>query len=437
MTFEDLGLSEPLLQAIRDMRYSHPTPIQTLAIPPALAGNDVLGCAQTGTGKTAAFALPILHRLSQATAAASGPRKLRALVLAPTRELAAQIGECFGTLARHGGRRHAVIFGGVGQGPQCDALRRGVDVLVATPGRLLDLLGQRVLTLQDVEILVLDEADRMLDMGFIHDIRRILAMIPARRQSMLFSATLPTSIMGLAEDILQEPARVSVAPEAPAAQTVQQAVYLVDKPQKQALLQHLLTTQEVRRAIVFARTKHGADRIAKRLARAGISADALHSDKSQNARLRAMAAFRNGQTLVLVASDIAARGIDVADISHVFNYDMPGEAETYVHRIGRTGRAGAAGQAVSFCDQDEREALRDIEKLLGKRLPVVPFDLPEEAPVPASRPVTSGPTAANASRASSRQRSSGEGVTDGTSRSARRRRRRRSRGQGELLAAGR
>ncbi len=373
MEFTDLGLVEPLLRAIRDERYVDPTPIQQQAIAPVLAGQDLLGCAQTGTGKTAAFALPILQRL-MGQSKTTNRRAIRCLVMAPTRELAAQIAESFAAYGRYTGLRHTVIFGGVNQNPQCRALSAGVDILVATPGRLLDLLGQRKLSLGSVEVLVLDEADRMLDMGFLPDIRRVLAQVPPRRQTLLFSATVPTDIRKLASELLSNPVQVSVAPEAPAAETVAQSVYLVEKSHKQDLLQQLLRDRQVSRAIVFTRTKHGADRVAQKLGRAGIEAQAIHGNKSQNARVRAMEGFRSGRTRVLVASDIAARGIDVAEISHVFNFDMPNEAETYVHRIGRTGRAGATGMAISFCGSDERPYLRDIEKLTGQRLPVVKAD---------------------------------------------------------------
>lgn len=388
MPFNNLGLIEPLLQAVRSEGYVTPTTIQEQAIPPILAGKDLLGCAQTGTGKTAAFALPILqhlHRLAKADG--RRPRPIRALILAPTRELAAQIGESYRVYGRHAGLRHAVIFGGVKQGPQDRALRSGVDILVATPGRLLDLLNQRVLSLAHVEILVLDEADRMLDMGFIHDIRRVIAQMPARRQTLLFSATMPRDIQTLADSLLKKPVKVWVTPESPAVGTVQQSVYFAESHQKATLLEHLLADAAVTRALVFTRTKRGADRVARRLSRGDIAAEAIHSNKSQNARTRVLLSFKAGQTRVLVASDIAARGLDVDDISHVINYDLPRDAETYVHRIGRTGRAGALGEAISLCSEDERSDLRDIERLLGKGIPVlaVGITLPS-APPPGSRP---------------------------------------------------
>ena len=367
MPFKKLGLIEPLLQALRPEGYTVPTAIQEKAIPPTLEGRDLLGCAQTGTGKTAAFALPILQHLHRRVAAdKSGHRPIRALILAPTRELAAQIGESFHAYGRHAGLRHTVIFGGVKQGSQDRALKQGVDLVVATPGRLLDLLNQRLLSLRQVEILVLDEADRMLDMGFINDIRRVIAQLPAQRQTLMFSATMPKEIYDLAATLLKTPVKVYVSPEAPAPDTVQHSVYFVESTQKAALLEQLLRNPAVTRTLVFTRTKHGADRVTQRLNRAGISAEAIHSNKSQNARMRALEGFKQGRTRVLVASDIASRGLDVDNISHVINFDLPGDAETYVHRIGRTGRAGALGQAVSFCSGEQRGEWKDIERLLGE-----------------------------------------------------------------------
>jgi len=383
-----------LLRAVRSEGYTIPTAIQEQAIPPILQGKDLLGCAQTGTGKTAAFALPILQHLHRRMAADNGRhRPIRALIMAPTRELAAQIGESFRAYGRHAGARHTVIYGGVKQGPQDRALRQGVDIVVATPGRLLDLLGQRLLSLRQVEILVLDEADRMLDMGFIHDIRRIIAQVPARRQTLMFSATIPREIQALADTLLTTPVKVRVAAESPAAVTVQQAVYYAESPQKAVLLEHLLENPAMTRALVFTRTKRGADRVARRLIGCHIAAEAIHSNKSQNARQRALEGFKKGKTRVLVASDIASRGLDVDDISHVINYDLPREAETYVHRIGRTGRAGAVGQAVSFCSGEQRGELRAIERLLGKGIPVLHpgIKLPmHETPPSAARPETRG-----------------------------------------------
>ena len=380
MPFKTLRLIEPLLRAIQSEGYVIPTAIQTQAIPYVLDGRDLMGCAQTGTGKTAAFALPILQRLhghgkipkSSGHAGAAGHSKpIRALILTPTRELAAQIGESFHVYGQHTGLRHTVIYGGVRQGPQTQALHRGVDILVATPGRLLDLLNQRLLSLSGVEILVLDEADRMLDMGFIHDIRRVIAQMPARRQTLMFSATMPGEIRALANTILHDPVHVKVAAESPAADTVEQALYFVDTESKAPLLAHLLQDLRITRALVFTRTKHGADKVVRRLLHADIVAEAIHSNKSQNARRRALANFKAGKTRVLVASDIAARGLDVDNISHVINFDLPNVAETYVHRVGRTGRAGARGQAISFCSEEQRDDLHEIQRLLGKAIPVL------------------------------------------------------------------
>jgi ATP-dependent RNA helicase RhlE len=390
MPFKTLRLIQPLLSAVQSEGYTIPTAIQQEAIPHVLEGRDLMGCAQTGTGKTAAFALPILQRLhehgtipkpSGHAGAASHSRPIRALILTPTRELAAQIGESFRVYGQHLGLRHTVVFGGVKQGPQTLALHRGVDILVATPGRLLDLLNQRLLSLHDVEIFVLDEADRMLDMGFIHDIRRVIAQLPARRQTLMFSATLPREIRALAETILHKPVQVTVASKSPAADTVKQVLYFVDPQSKPALLEHLLQDAQITRALVFTRTKHGADKLVRRLAHAAIVAEAMHSNKLQNTRLRALANFKSGKTRVLVASDIAARGLDVDNISHVFNYDLPNVAETYVHRIGRTGRAGARGQAISFCSEEQRDDLREIERLLGKAIPVLHHSIKTAAPV--------------------------------------------------------
>jgi ATP-dependent RNA helicase RhlE len=387
MDFDNLGLIEPLRHAVRHEGYQTPTPIQVQAIPPVIEGRDLLGCAQTGTGKTAAFALPILQRLHAGGAGDHRRRPVRALIVAPTRELAVQIGESFATYGRHTGLRHTMIFGGVKQRSQEQALKRGIDILVATPGRLLDLLNQRILKLDQVEVLVLDEADRMLDMGFIHDIRRVVAQIPADRQTLLFSATMPRAIRSLADSLMRRPVEIRVPAESPAADTVDQALYVVERSQKQALLEHLLSEPEVTRALVFSRTKRGADRVVHRLKRRNITAEAIHSNKSQNARLRSLNQFKTGEVRVLVASDIAARGLDVDDISHVVNYDLPGEAETYVHRIGRTGRAGASGQAVTFCMPDQHAMLRDIERLLGRAIPVL--EPPENLPA-AKAPTETG-----------------------------------------------
>jgi ATP-dependent RNA helicase RhlE len=373
MSFADLGLIEPLLRALRDEQYERPTPIQEQAIPEVLAGRDLLGLAQTGTGKTAAFALPILQRLVETGVQPVGDRPIRVLVLTPTRELAAQIGESFGAYGRHLGYRHTVIFGGVGQNPQERALRAGVDVLVATPGRLLDLVGQRIVHLQRLEVFVLDEADRMLDMGFIHDVRRVIALLPTRRQTLFFSATMPPEAQALADALLRDPATVAVTPVSSTVEKIEQSVYFVEKEDKRALLAHLLRDPAITRALVFTRTKHGANRVAESLARGPtpVRAEAIHGNKSQNARERALGNFKRGDTRVLVATDIAARGIDIDQISHVVNFDLPNVPETYVHRIGRTARAGASGAALSFCDREERAYLRDIERLIRREVPVV------------------------------------------------------------------
>lgn len=380
--FAELRLDNALLRAVEKAGYRVPTPIQAQAIPHVLAGRDLLGCAQTGTGKTAAFALPILQQLANNTPAHSGngsrrrrqgkaaARPVRALVLSPTRELAIQIGDSFSAYGCHTALTNTVIYGGVGQNPQIEALRQGVDVLIATPGRLLDLMGQGIVTLNNVEVLVLDEADRMLDMGFIRDVRRIIKAVPTQRQTLLFSATLPAEIVELAEHILINPLEVSVTPEQPTIAAIEQAVYFVPKQRKQGLLEYVLRDTSVKRVLVFTRTKHGANRVVKHLTRAGINAEPIHGNKSQTARQRALENFRDGSTRVLVATDVVARGIDVEDISHVIQFDLPNEPETYIHRIGRTARAGAAGIAMSFCADDEQPYLNDIEKLIRMKLPV-------------------------------------------------------------------
>ncbi|WP_346694439.1 DEAD/DEAH box helicase [uncultured Alistipes sp.] len=366
MTFQELNLTEPLLRAVTEKGYQTPTPIQQQAIPPALAGRDLLGCAQTGTGKTAAFTLPILQHL--AAEPVRGRRPIRALVLTPTRELAIQIDDCCRDYARHTAVRHAVIFGGVSQRPQVEELARGVDLLIATPGRLLDLIGQGFISLDAVRHFVLDEADRMLDMGFIHDIRRILPLLPARRQTLLFSATMPPEIERLAATILHDPVYITVTPPASVVETIRQQVLFVEKADKRERLTELLHERGEESVLVFSRTKHGADRIARQLTRAGIEARAIHGDKSQGARERALGDFRTGACRVLIATDIAARGIDIRELPLVVNFDLPEVAETYVHRIGRTGRAGSAGQALSFCAPEERELLDAILKLTGLML---------------------------------------------------------------------
>ncbi len=369
MTFEDLDLIDPLLDALDEEGYDTPTAIQEKIIPALLKGRDCLGCAQTGTGKTAAFALPILQHLA-AGPDRPGRRPIRALVLSPTRELAAQIGERLGAYGRFLHLRHLVIFGGVGQGPQVTALRRGVDTLVATPGRLLDLLGQGHVDLRDVEFFVLDEADRMLDMGFIHDIRKVLQVLPAKRQNLLFSATFPPAIVELSTGFLHDPLRVDVAPKLVAVERIDQKVMFVAHSNKKLLLAQLLSDPAVYQAIVFTRTKHGANRLVKQLEQNDIGAEAIHGNKSQGARERALRAFRSGDLHVLVATDLASRGLDVEAVTHVFNYDLPNEPESYVHRIGRTGRAGRDGMAVSFCDETEGAYLREIEWSTGQAIPV-------------------------------------------------------------------
>jgi len=367
--FAPLGLSQPLLRALLDEGYTTPTPVQADVIPHALAGRDVIAGAQTGTGKTAAFVLPILQRL--AADPAPHPRRIRALVLTPTRELASQIGDSIARYGRYLKSRHTVVYGGVSQHRQEIALGAHPDVLVATPGRLLDLMEQRLVSLAGVTHYVLDEADRMLDMGFIHDVRRITQAVPRERQTLLFSATVPPAIESLARGLLVDPVRVAIAPAVTTAERVEQTVMFVEKSAKRAALERLLDDPEVARAIVFTRTKHGANRLTEQLDRAGIDAAAIHGNKSQGARERALEAFRSGTTRVLVATDVAARGIDVDDVSHVINYDLPNVAEAYVHRIGRTGRAGRAGRAISFCDAAERGLLRDIERLIRQRIPTV------------------------------------------------------------------
>ncbi|MDQ1343890.1 MAG: ATP-dependent helicase RhlE [Patescibacteria group bacterium] len=392
--FKDLGLSEPILRALDAEGYSVPTPIQAGSIPVILDGRDIIGCAQTGTGKTAAFSLPVLQLLSAGTRTSphfsgversevalrkigerphSGGhrRPIRCLVLTPTRELAIQIGESLSAYGCNTGLRHTVIFGGVGQGAQTDRLSKGVDILVATPGRLIDLMGQGYVDLRHIEIFILDEADRMLDMGFIHDVRKVIAKIPADRQTLLFSATMPEEIVKLSQTILKNPARVEVTPVSSTAEKVAQSVYFVSKNDKRLLLVHLLKNPAMKQVLVFSRTKHGADKIVKDLQKSGIHAEAIHGNKSQNARQRALGGFKEGEIRVLVATDIAARGIDIDNLAYVVNYDLPNEPESYVHRIGRTGRAGASGLAMSFCDGEEREYLRDIERLIKKNVPVI------------------------------------------------------------------
>ena len=368
MNFDELPLLPQLLTAVKACGYETPTPIQRDTIPTVLAGKDVLGCAQTGTGKTAAFALPILQRLYQERPAGK-TRNIRALILTPTRELALQIQENFVAYGKGLPLRSCVIFGGVGQQPQVEQLKRGVDILVATPGRLNDLIGQGFISLAQIEIFVLDEADRMLDMGFIHDVKKVIALLPDKRQTLFFSATMPAEVEKLAMSILKNPVSVKVDPVSSTVDAIDQSLYLVDKANKKHLLADLLRRPEVESALVFTRTKHGADRVVRELSREGIQARAIHGDKSQGARQEALAQFKQGKIHVLIATDIAARGIDIAGLSHVFNYDLPHEPESYVHRIGRTGRAGHEGVAVSFCCIDEMKDLKAIEKLIGKQIP--------------------------------------------------------------------
>ncbi|GAB3273386.1 DEAD/DEAH box helicase [Larkinella harenae] len=389
MSFTKLPLIEPILKALSAEGYTTPTPIQEQAIPVLLEHQDLLGCAQTGTGKTAAFAIPILQILHNQKATERGPKTVKALILTPTRELAIQIGDSFTAYGRFLELRHTVIFGGVSQHAQTQALKAGVDILIATPGRLLDLMNQRFIDLRHIELFVLDEADRMLDMGFIHDVKKVIAKLPTQRQSLFFSATMPPDVAKLADTILKKPVKVEVTPVSSTAETVRQSVYFVDKANKKRLLIHLLNDQSIGSVLVFARTKHGADRVAKDLSKAGIQAEAIHGNKSQNARQRALNNFKNRQTRVLVATDIAARGIDVEELSHVINYELPNVPETYVHRIGRTGRAGNSGFAFSFCDAEEKEYLRDINKLISKTIPVVdnhPYPLGSAPAVAAAEP---------------------------------------------------
>jgi ATP-dependent RNA helicase RhlE len=372
ISFEDLVLVEPIRRALKDEGYATPTPIQAQAIPQLLAGQDLLGIAQTGTGKTAAFALPILQRLAASRGQAGLQRKTaRCLVLTPTRELALQIGDSFRAYGRHLGLRSLVIFGGVGQNPQVAGMARGVDILTATPGRLLDLLGQGHLRLDAIETVVLDEADRMLDMGFIHDVKKIVALLPKQRQTLLFSATMPSAIARLAAGILRDPVRVEVTPPSTTVELIEQRVAFVERAGKREMLCAMLRDRALARVLVFTRTKHTANRVAEQLTRAGFSAEAIHGNKSQGARQRALEGFRAGHVRVLVATDIAARGIDVDGITHVVNYELPNVPDTYVHRIGRTARAGAAGAAISLCDGEERAYLRDIERTIGRKVPVL------------------------------------------------------------------
>lgn len=371
MLFKELELIEPILNALETEGYVNPTPIQQQAIPLALAGRDLLGCAQTGTGKTAAFAIPILQLVCKTQIGGNYSKGIKALILTPTRELAIQIDESFAAYGKNLRMKHQVIFGGVSQVHQVNALRNGVDILVATPGRLLDLMQQGHVRLHDIQFFVLDEADRMLDMGFINDVKKIVAKLPAKKQTLFFSATMPPEIEKLSATLLHNPAKVEVTPVSSTVEKIEQAVYYVEKENKKHLLNELLKDQQIQTALVFTRTKHGADKVVKDLTKQGITAEAIHGNKSQNARQRALTNFKSGSTRILVATDIAARGIDIDLLSHVFNYELPNVPETYVHRIGRTGRAGASGMAVSFCDGEERAYLKDIQKLIKIQLPVV------------------------------------------------------------------
>ncbi|MBW9145743.1 DEAD/DEAH box helicase [Clostridium sp. CM027] len=379
MLFEDLNLITPINKALKTEGYVQPTPIQEAAIPTILEGKDFLGCAQTGTGKTAAFAIPILQILCGRQKVIKGPKNIKALILAPTRELAIQIGESFTAYSKHMNLTSAVIFGGVSQKKQTDALKDGVDILIATTGRLLDLMQQKYINIHHVEMFVLDEADRMLDMGFLRDVKKIIAQLPKIRQTMLFSATMPTEISKLVDSILVDPVKVAVTPVSSTIELIEQSVYFVDKKDKKPLLIHLLKDKSIVSALVFSRTKHGANKITKDLNNVGIEAQAIHGNKSQSARQLALNNFKSGITRVLVATDIAARGIDVDELSHVINFDLPNIPETYVHRIGRTGRAGLGGVALSFCDEEEKPFLKDIQKVISKSIPVI-----EDHPYPAS-----------------------------------------------------
>ncbi|MDR3278395.1 MAG: DEAD/DEAH box helicase [Oscillospiraceae bacterium] len=406
MEFNELGIIQPILRAIAEEGYETPSPIQEQAIPTLLQGRDFLGCAQTGTGKTAAFSVPILQTLYKEKRPRGEVRRLRALILTPTRELAAQICDSFRAYGRYTGLKTTVIFGGVSQNPQVQALKQGVDILVATPGRLIDLLNQRVCDLTDVDMFVLDEADRMLDMGFLPDVKKIIARVPNRRQTLLFSATMPTEIAALSATILRDHVTVSVTPVSSAVESVEHFLYFVDKKNKNALLLELLQDPAIVSALVFTRTKHGANKLQSFLEAASVSARAIHGNKSQTARQDALSAFKAGQARVLVATDIAARGIDIEQLSHVINYNLPNEPETYVHRIGRTGRAGLSGIAISFCDFEEKAYLKDIRKLTGVEIteigehtyPMQVFEIPPPAPRP-PRPPRNGQPAARPSAA--------------------------------------
>lgn len=428
MTFNELNLIAPILKALETEGYTQPTPIQEQSIPFLLEGKDLLGCAQTGTGKTAAFAIPILQLLN-ADHAGRSHKNIKTLILTPTRELAIQIGESFAAYGRHLNLRHTVIFGGVPQGAQTQALNRGVDILIATPGRLLDLMTQGYINLKDLSIFVLDEADRMLDMGFIHDVKKVVAKLPLKRQTIFFSATMPPEIQKLANTILVKPEHVAVTPPSSTAELVEQSVFFVDKKDKRSLLAYVLDNKDIQTALVFTRTKHGADKVVKDLEKSNIKAEAIHGNKSQNARQRALSNFKEGRIRVLVATDIAARGIDIDLLSHVINYEIPEVPETYVHRIGRTGRAGASGIAMSFCDDEEMQDWRNILKLTAQKIPVNdkhPWPIAASGMVqinlPKNKEVVRRPNAVSAfnSRNNKRQHSGGARQGQGQSRPAQR-----------------
>ncbi len=384
MTFDNLNLIQPILDAIKRENYTNPTPIQAQAIPAVLEGRDIIGCAQTGTGKTAAFAIPIIQNIKLHHNSEQGRKAIKALIVSPTRELAIQIGEKFAAYGKTTSLKHAVIFGGVKQFHQVRALKGGVDIVVATPGRLLDLMNQGFINLGNLKILTLDEADRMLDMGFINDIKKILTKVPKKRQTLFFSATMPDAIRKLSQSILTNPVKISISPVNPSGENITQELYYVEKGNKKSLLIHVLEKNSISSALIFTRTKHGADKITKQIKMSGIRAEAIHGNKSQNYRQRALKNFKEKKTTVLVATDIASRGIDIDELSHVINYEIPNEPETYVHRIGRTGRAGARGIAISFCDQAEQSYVRDINKLINKSIPVMtdhPFRMTNLQPV--------------------------------------------------------
>ncbi len=371
MSFENINLINPIKKALSEEGYTIPTPIQSQAIPIILEKNDLLGCAQTGTGKTAAFAVPILQLLFNEKNTGDKRRIIRSLIVTPTRELAIQIGDSFSAYGKHTGLKNTVVFGGVPQKAQTDKLRAGVDILIATPGRLLDLMSQNYINLQHIRFFVLDEADRMLDMGFINDVKKIIAKLPSKRQSLFFSATMPPEIVKLAKTILSNPVKIEVTPESPTVEAIKQSVYFVSKSDKKALLIHLLKDSAIASALIFTRTKHGADGVVKFLSKARVLSEAIHGNKSQNARQRALNNFKTKQTRVLVATDIAARGIDIDELSHVINFELPNVPETYIHRIGRTGRAGLGGVALSLCDSEEKAYLKDINKLISIPIPIV------------------------------------------------------------------